>query len=621
MYKQFGGLVDQTAKTVTFKLFVPDGERAPSQYEGGGLPRLTGVFVVGSFQTPPWNPAAPIPMTRTDYRESPTDPVIGWVYSFTSDVLLDGFYEYKYLLNFEDADPVEITDPCGRYGGSVNQNSGFVVGGSVEDVKPIDTRLPYGDLIIYELMIDDFTAKIKRDNEAPLQTIVRKLDDLVSLGINAIEFMPWTAWTYPDDPATDFSWGYNPVQYFSVAHKYTLNPTTETDKLVYLKRLINECHARGIHVIMDGVFNHADATPPDRGFPYYWLYQDPADSPYVGNFAQAAFFKDLDYANQCTLEYIRDACFYWIDTFRIDGIRLDNTLGYYKPDDRGHGLPKLLSELRGHYSKKKIKNFATILEHSWDYAAIDVVNKVGSTSCWLDPYRSQSMDYIGNRPAGIPQVEQGIMRMLDSGRDFALDHVPTIYIENHDHKRFMLKAGGRGSWFLTQPYIIALFTSPGATLIYNGQEYGAQNDMPESGDGRVVPRPLDWTWLQQDPGPKVFARYQAMMTLRKNNPALQTGNFYPSNWDESHTQLDPDGYGIDRDRNIVVYHRWGDAPGGKTDKYYVVLNFSQSDQQVSFAAPDGSWKELINGAIVHTSNGRISDTVSSNWGAIYYQRL
>ena len=614
MYEQFGGLVDQAAKTVTFKLFVPDGERDPSQYEGGGLPRLTDVFVVGSFQPTPWDTAAPIAMTRADYSESPGAPVKGWLYSHTTDPLSDGFYEYKYLLHFENADPIMITDPCSRYGGSENQNSGFVVGGAIEAVNPIANRLPYSDLMLYELMIDDFTANIKKDDEAPLQTIVRKLDDLAALGINAIEFMPWTAWIYPDSPKSDFSWGYNPVQYFSVAHKYTLNPTTDTDKLVYLKRLINECHARKIHVIMDGVFNHADAIPPDRGFPYYWLYQDPADSPYVGNFEQADFFKDLDYANQCTLEYIRDACFYWIDQFKIDGIRFDNTLGFYRPGDRGHGLPKLLSELRGHFSKNKTKNFSTILEHSWDYAAIDVVNKVGSTSCWLDPYRSQSMDYLGSR-----QIEPGIMRMLDSGRDYAVDHVPTIYIENHDHKRFMLKAGGRGSWYLTQPYIIALFTSPGATLIYNGQEYGAQNDMPEQGDGRVVPRPLDWAWLQNDEGPTVLARYQAMMALRKQHPALRTTNFYPSKWDESQTQMNSNGYGIDRARNLVVYHRWGDAADGKTDRYYVALNFSSADQAVSFAAPDGSWNELINGGVVNAANGSISVTVKSNWGAIYYQ--
>lgn len=44
--------------------------------------------------------------------------------------------------------------------------------------------------------------------------------------------------------------------------------------------------------------DQADASPPNLGFPNYWLHEDPAGCLYVGNFAQAACFKDLDYANQ-----------------------------------------------------------------------------------------------------------------------------------------------------------------------------------------------------------------------------------------------------------------------------------------------------------------------------------
>ncbi|HEX8499767.1 MAG TPA: alpha-amylase family glycosyl hydrolase [Pyrinomonadaceae bacterium] len=624
MYEQFGGLVDQQAKTVTFKLFLPDGERAPSQYEGGGMPRIKGVSVVGGFQHPAqklWDLAAPVPLAAGDYVDPADGRLKGTVYSHTTAPLPDGFYEYKYLVSFENAPPRLVTDPCARYGGTEHQNSGFVVGGHVEAVRPLDSpRLPLNDLVIYELMIDDFTAGFKRADESPLEAVARKLDELVRLGVNAVEFMPWTAWSYAD-PKDDFSWGYNPVQYFSVAHKYTHNPSTESDKLVYLKRLVNECHARGLHVIMDGVFNHADASPPDRGFPYYWLYQDPADSPYVGNFAAHDYFQDLDYANQCTLEYIRDACAYWIDTFKLDGIRLDNTLGMYRPGDRGHGLPKLLSELRAHLSRTGNRNFALILEHEWDYSSVDVTNKVGATACWLDPYRGRSMAYLGDRPAGVPQIEPPVMRMLDAARDFDAGRCPVTYVENHDHRRFMLKAGGRRFWYLTQPYVIALFTSAGAPLVYNGQEYGADNDMPESGGGRVVPRPLDWDWMAQEPGPTVFERYRRMMEIRREHPGLRSANFYPSGWDESRTRPDPHGFGIDRARNLVVYHRWGEDAEGRLERFYVVLNFSQQAQRVSFEVPDaGPWDELIGGAREFAPDGRLHLEVGSNWGAIYFKR-
>src|SRR4051794_6047315 len=147
MYEQFGGLVDQIAKTVTFKIFIPDGERAPAQYEGGGLPRLTDVFAVGSFQNPAtraWSIASPIRMIPTDYVEPSTGLPKGTVYSHTTAPLPDGFYVYKYLVDFENSDPRFITDPCARYGGTEHQNSAFVVGGSLETVKPLAfPRLPY----------------------------------------------------------------------------------------------------------------------------------------------------------------------------------------------------------------------------------------------------------------------------------------------------------------------------------------------------------------------------------------------------------------------------------------------------------------------------------------------
>src|SRR5262249_36770103 len=188
-------------------------------------------------------------------------------------------------------------------------------------------------------------------------------------------------------------------------------------------------------------------------------------------------------------------------------------------------------------------------------------------------------------------------------------------------RRFMLKAGGRNFWYLTQPYVIALFTCTGATLIYNGQEGGLDNDMPESGDGRVVPRPLDWNLRDSEPGPPVFARYPRSLKIRQDHPGLRSANFYPGGWDESRTQLNPQGFGIDRGRNLVVYHRWGDDGAGQLERFYVALNFSQQTQHVSFEVPEGGpWTDLINGNTLNRANGRLDFDLGSNWGAIYYRK-
>lgn len=59
------------------------------------------------------------------------------------------------------------------------------------------TRTP-GDLPArFYLMIDDFTAET-RCGHAPLAAVIDRLDDLSALGINAIEFMPWTAWRHAE---------------------------------------------------------------------------------------------------------------------------------------------------------------------------------------------------------------------------------------------------------------------------------------------------------------------------------------------------------------------------------------------------------------------------------------
>ena len=90
-------------------------------------------------------------------------------------------------------------------------------------------------------------------------------DYLQSLGINAIEFTPWTAW-----PGDEFSWGYDPVAFFSVEHRYYNDPATPLDKLYRLQLLINELHERAIQVIMDGVFIHVRAVAiPYRGFLFF----------------------------------------------------------------------------------------------------------------------------------------------------------------------------------------------------------------------------------------------------------------------------------------------------------------------------------------------------------------
>ncbi len=283
MYELCGAVVNEPA--VEFRLFLPDA----TQYVNGGSAEIRLIQVTGDFQTQ-------LGGTAWDYLTAPDMQVSqqegGNLYTFRIPHLANGFYQYKYFVTYTNGTTRWCGDPCSKYVATEHENAAFVIGGNDMQVEPLRNPRPFADLIIYELMLDDFTAAY-RGNQAPVDAMREKLDYLLELGVNTIEFMPWTAWR-----GGEFSWGYNPFLFFAVENRYIEDSAEPLDRLYRLKLLISEAHQRGLQVVMDGVFNHVDAgLAPDRGFPYHWLYLDPNNSPFTGGFAQAGYFEELDYNN------------------------------------------------------------------------------------------------------------------------------------------------------------------------------------------------------------------------------------------------------------------------------------------------------------------------------------
>jgi hypothetical protein len=250
-YEQFGARDD--GGRIRFEVFVP----GPRDYEPdrGGDAHIQSISAYGTFQAQ---------LTGTNWDKNTALALGaaahdgGVLYTTTTPALEDGFYEYKYIVAFDAddgsrADDRVVNDPCARYAVGERENSGVVVGGSGpgdNPITPLGQRLPPSDLVIYELFIDDFTKEY-RAGRAPVDAVVDKLDRIVQLGFNAIEFMPWTSWV-----GGGFNWGYMPYQYYSVECAYVHDPVDEREQLSRLKALISACHERGVHVIMDAVFNH-----------------------------------------------------------------------------------------------------------------------------------------------------------------------------------------------------------------------------------------------------------------------------------------------------------------------------------------------------------------------------
>ncbi len=616
MYEQFGfGLAANGSQR--FQLFIPSADVDPTQFGRGGSCRIERVRVVGDFlsaMTPPrrdWNTDDGLVMAR---RPHPN----GILFEATLDTPLpSGFYEYKYYVDFTTVTGRWVSDPCAKLGGRSNGNTAFVV-----DQAPLEgigaaTPALLSDLVIYEIMVDDFTRSY-RGGRAPLDALLDRIDYVAALGVNAIELMPCVARS--DDET--FSWGYDPVQFFALENAYVEDVAAPLDRRVRLQRVVQAAHASHLGALLDIVLQHAKCPSSDFGFAYYYLWQDPDDSPFIGMFVPGSTFGSmpLDYNNACTLQFATDVCLYWLSTFGFDGLRFDQTSGFFRSADLGQGLPAIIRNL----SRAAAAGGApalTVLEDTWDYGAIDRTNQAGASGCWLDPYRTTVAAALAN---GLSTT---MVRALNAGLDFAAGANPVIYLENHDHSGAASLAGGRANWFRTQPAAIALFMSPGGVLLRNGQEFGwdvflleDDSNAPPS-EQRVQPRTVPLALASDAIGKQLRGIYVMLAGLRAAHPALRSPSFFPWPYDEQQSGFDGQGYGVNVGRQLVIFHRWGSGAGGATERFMVVLNFAGFDQAVDVPLPvDGPWSDLLGGSSVNAVQGWARGVdLSSSWGKILFR--
>jgi pullulanase len=604
---------DSTQGEIEFRIFFP----------GGVDPGISSIRVAGDFQATlggtDWDFPGGLPLARDT-----SDPRGDFWTAQTTGALPAGFYQYKYFVEFGGAAPRMITDPCARYGGLRDQNSGVVVGGTQPADNIVralpDGRKPLVDLNLYELMIDDFTAEY-RGGRAPLDAVTDRLDDLRDLGVNAILFMPWTAWKN-----REFDWGYEPFQYFAVEARYANDLSGPEEKLSRLKGLVSACHDRGIHVIMDGVYNHVSLD-----FPYPQFYRDPATCPFTARTFVKAFpgLQDLDFGNACTGELIREVCRYWIDVFGIDGIRFDNTVNFYQAGDV-RGLPEILTDVETRLAGRGEANFTLTLEHL-DLSAVEVTNATAATSFW-----DNSLHEVCFRALWEDRADVRLLNALNNRRFLSADKVPTVYTSNHDHSHAAWQAGARsnrgavGGWWKLQPFVVALYTSTAVPLLHNGQEFGEEHFLPEDDSGtgrRVTGRPLRWKLRGDHIGKTLTALHRTLARMRRDHPALRSPHMYPAVWEEWQTRPNPVGVGLDLERQLAIYHRWAHLPGGDVENFVVVLNFSDEEHQVEVPFPTpGRWEDLLAGFDGQSGSWSVDVRgplalvpVSSHWGRVLWR--
>ncbi|MFV0494129.1 malto-oligosyltrehalose trehalohydrolase [Mycobacterium sp.] len=149
--------------------------------------------------------------------------------------------------------------------------------------------------VIYELHIGTFTPA------GTFGSAIEKLDYLVDLGVDFVELMPVNSF------AGTRGWGYDGVLWYSVHEPYG-GPEG-------LAGLVDACHARGLGVLIDAVFNHLG--PSGNHLPRFGPYQGTGSNPWGEgiNIAGADSDEVRRYIIGCALRWMRD--------FHADGLRLD----------------------------------------------------------------------------------------------------------------------------------------------------------------------------------------------------------------------------------------------------------------------------------------------------------
>jgi neopullulanase len=351
--------------------------------------------------------------------------------------------------------------------------------------------------------------------------VVERLDYLRDLGINAIYFTP--------------------VFQSASNHRYHTHDYEKVDPLLggnaALRRLIDEAHAKGIRVVLDGVFNHAS-----RGFfQFHDIMENGPNSAYLDWFHINGFplnaydaEKKPNYGTWWGLpalpkfntgcpevrEFLWGIGRRWID-FGIDGWRLD-VANEIDDDSFWQEFRRLV---------KAGNPDAYIVGEVWSDAQRwlrgdmwDAVMNYQLTRACIAFFIGEGLDEEALRrtslfPPGPPGAEAfrtAIERLIGL-------HAPSVtsvmlnLLGSHDMARFLtLARADRSALRLATTFQL---TYPGAPSIYYGDEIGMQGGHDPANRGA-------FPWHEQGSWDNALLHeFQRLIALRRSRPALRRGTF------------------------------------------------------------------------------------------------
>ena len=384
------------------------------------------------------------------------------------------------------------------------------------------------DLVIYELLMRDFT------NEKNYQTLLDTLDYLERLGVNAIEFMPISEFE------GNQSWGYNPSFHMAL-DKYYGTPTD-------FKQLVDECHRRGIAIILDVVYNHAFSQSPFAQL--YWdaaNFRPSSDSPFLNPIAKHPFNVgyDFNHESEFTRSFVKRVTQYWIEEYNIDGFRFDLSKGFTQKQSSSDGVfaaydqtrINILRDYADHIWSVDPDNYI-ILEHFAANSEEKVLEGYGMM-LWSNhnhSFNEATMGYTSN--------ESSNFEWIDYKRKGWINPHAVGYMESHDEERLMyknLEFGNSSSNHDTRDLNTALerielataffYMVPGPKMLWQFGEVGYDFSINRCVNGtinencRLDPKPIRWDYKEDLQRKQLYDVTAAMIKLKTEYDITNTDSY------------------------------------------------------------------------------------------------
>jgi cyclomaltodextrinase len=351
--------------------------------------------------------------------------------------------------------------------------------------------------------------------------IVDKLDYLEELGITALYL--------------------NPIFASAANHRYHTYDYFQVDPLlggnVALRELLDQAHARGIRVILDGVFNHAS-----RGFwAFHHILENGPKSPYLDWFIVHGWplrpyastpkrppnyecwwklpaLPKFNIKNPGVRDYILNVARHWIE-FGIDGWRLDVPKEIDDPDFwrqfrrvvKGTNPEAYICGEIWHSAQEWLQGdrFDAVMNYPFSRATLGFFGAdTLKTNYKPGGYELKPLD----APAFADQIDR-----MHALYDWQVNQVQFNLLDSHDTARTLwIVAGDQSALRLC---VLFQMTMPGAPCIYYGDEIG----MIGAADPHcraAFPWPDESQWDSD-----LLAFYRRAIALRHRYPVLRTGAF------------------------------------------------------------------------------------------------